>query len=144
MRALKSEIPKLLGYEACNVFMVDEQEKALFTVSLNEDAELRANEANGGTFELEFTFNEDQVIKFPMSMGVNGFAFTADAVTYCNDASKIFGGKKAYPDLYCVGETVLPHTFNKPCGKNLSYSFNPKSDNFLEIEKVHNIAICSI
>lgn len=53
-------------------------------------------------------------------MGVNGFAFTADAVAYSNDASKIFGAKKAFPDLYCVGNTVLPFDFQKPCGKNLS------------------------
>lgn len=144
MRALKTDVPKLLGYQKCNVCMLDAQEKALWTVNLNEDTEKRAHEANGGTFEYDFTFTADQVIKFPTSMGVNGFVFTADAVAYKNDCSKIFGHRKAYPDLYCCGDIKIPFKYQKDCGKALGYSFNQRVDNFLEVEKIHNVAVCSI
>jgi hypothetical protein len=84
----------------------------LFTVSLNDDAEKRAHQANGGTFEFDFTFLEEQVVKFPTTMGVNGSAFEADGVAYSNEGPKIFANKRTHPSLYCAGTEIIPFEFH--------------------------------
>lgn len=54
--------------------MHDLKGKNLYSISIDEEAEKRAQE-HYGTFETEFAFDESQVVRFPISMGVNGFAF---------------------------------------------------------------------
>lgn len=46
----------------------------MYAISIDEDAEKRAKERMG-SFETEFAIDESQVVRFPVSMGVNGFAF---------------------------------------------------------------------
>ena len=125
--------------------MVDATEKSLYTVSLNDDAEKRQFDANGGTFEYDFTFLEDQIVKFPVSMGVTGFVYAADAVVYKNECSKIFGIKKAYGDLYMCGDQKVPLQYRASSAKLLGGNpFNERVDNFVEVQKVYNLAFCSL
>jgi len=55
----------------------------LYTISLDEEAEKRLKEKYK-TFEVEFAFEDKQVVRFPVSMGVNGLAFSCNSVNYFN------------------------------------------------------------
>ena len=70
---------------------------------LDEDAEARARETYG-SFEVEFAFEESQVVRFPLSMGVNGFAFNTNSVNYFNNTAGLFGSRRHYPNIYAVGD----------------------------------------
>ncbi len=54
---MKTDVPKLLGFSHANIYMLDEMNKNLYAISLDEDAEQRARESYG-TFEVEFAFEE--------------------------------------------------------------------------------------
>jgi hypothetical protein len=55
--------------------MFDSIDGNLFAVSIDEDAEKRMRQSDTYSFESEFAFDESQIVKFPVSMGINGFAF---------------------------------------------------------------------
>jgi hypothetical protein len=44
LRAIKHDLPKLLGFECANVYLVNEKGKNLFAISIDEEAEKRAKE----------------------------------------------------------------------------------------------------
>lgn len=88
LRAVKKDIPKLLGYKQASIFMHDTEQNNLYTVNLDEDAENRTRD-HYGTFEVEFAFDESQVVRFPTSMGVNGLSFLTNSVNYFNNCNGI-------------------------------------------------------
>ncbi len=57
LRAVKKDLPKLLGYKHASIYIHDAKRDNLYTVNLDEDAETRAKE-HYGTFEVEFAFDE--------------------------------------------------------------------------------------
>jgi hypothetical protein len=57
LRAVKSDLPKLLGFSEASIFMHDSNHGNLYAISIDEVAEKRARE-NYGTFETEFAFDD--------------------------------------------------------------------------------------
>lgn len=145
LRAVKTEIPQLLGYKQASIYMHDAVRDNLYTVNLDEDAESRAKE-HYGTFEVEFAFEESQVVRFPTSMGVNGFAYHTNSVNYFSYCKGILGQRKFFSSLYCCGTNVLPFASQKEIGQKLGadFPFNSKADNFLALDQINNLAITSI
>jgi len=80
---VKYDVPRLLGFEHASVFLHDEQHGNLYAISIDEDQERRVREIEG-TFETEYAIDDSQVIRFPITMGVNGYCFWKDAIAYFN------------------------------------------------------------
>jgi hypothetical protein len=57
LRAVKHDLPKLLGFSHANIMMHDAAGKNLYSISIDEEAEKRAK-AENKTFEREFVFDE--------------------------------------------------------------------------------------
>ncbi len=64
--------------------MKDTTGKNLYAISIDESAEQRLRDRHG-TFEVEFMLDESQIVKFPISVGVNGFAYQTNSVNYLNN-----------------------------------------------------------
>lgn len=75
----------------------------MYAISIDEDQERRVREIEG-TFETEYAIDDSQVIRFPVTMGVNGYCFKRDAIAYFNHLESLSSGKKIYPNLFCLGE----------------------------------------
>lgn len=79
-------------------------------------------------------------------MGINGFAFQRNIVSFLNSGNGLDGPKKVFPNIYAIGQKILPITEQKNCGRILcdDYPYNSKSDNFLGIEKINNMVIATL
>lgn len=82
--SVKYDIPKLLGFSAANIYILDPSGDSLFALQIDEDAEKRAKESKTYSFANEYAFDESQIVRFPLSMGVNGFSFATNSVNYFN------------------------------------------------------------
>ena len=82
LRAVKSEVPVLLGFQACNIYIAGDQR--LYSVSIDAEAE-KILESGKRSFEQDYVIDESQVVKFPQSMGINGFAYQNDSINYLNN-----------------------------------------------------------
>jgi len=82
--SVKYDIPKLLGFSAANIYILDPSGDSLFALQIDEDAEKRAKESKSYSFANEYAFDESQIVRFPLSMGVNGFSFATNSVNYFN------------------------------------------------------------
>lgn len=85
LNSVRYDIPKLLGFSYANIYMIDQSGGNLYAISIDEDAEKRAREADDYTFEQEFAFDESQIVRFPISMGINGFAYKTNSVNFFNN-----------------------------------------------------------
>lgn len=54
--------------------------------------------------------------------------------------------RKCYSNLYETEGVTLPRKHQQQFGKQFGhdYPFNQKSDNFLELQQIHNVAIASL
>lgn len=106
--------------------MFDSIDGNLFAVSIDEDSEKRMRQSDTYSFESEFAFDESQIVKFPVSMGINGFAFLRNSVNFLNSGNGLDGPKKVFPNIYAIGQKILPITEQKNCGRILcdDYPFN--------------------
>jgi len=57
---------------------------------MDEDAERQAMIDDPTGFEREFNFDCSQLVKFPSSMGISGFAYQNDGVCYINGLQQAF------------------------------------------------------
>ena len=80
---MKTDLPRLIGFDDAEVFMLDRPNKNLFCMSV------RAGEVEAGektrAVEEDFTINEEQIVRFPSNMGVTGYALRGDAVCFINN-----------------------------------------------------------
>ena len=83
--SVKYDIPKLLGFSEANIYILDEAKTSLFALQIDEDAERRAKESKSYSFANEYAFDESQIVRFPVSMGVNGYSFKTNSVNYFNN-----------------------------------------------------------
>ncbi len=104
LNSVRHDLPKLLGFSHANIYQVDPH--SLFAVSLNEEDEKRARAEIGFSFEQDYVFDESQIVRFPLNMGVNGFTHSINSVNYFNTA--LNGKRKHYASTYSVGTFVLP------------------------------------
>ena len=84
--SVKYDIPKLLGFSAANIYILDPSGESLYALQIDEDAEKRAKESKNYSFANEYAFDESQIVRFPISMGVNGYSFHTNSVNYFNNA----------------------------------------------------------
>ena len=148
IRQVKTDLPKLLGYGSAEVFMFDHPNKNLYCMSVPMEDHSIDPDADPPGFEEEFIVDEKQVVRFPSNMGVSGYALQGDAVCFIND----FAHKKATLIGPMVANTsssrdqVLTLHQQAFIGNILAkeFPFNRKIDNFLELERIDNLAICSI
>ena len=82
--SVKYDIPKLLGFTNANIYILDETLNSLYAMQIDEDAEKRAKASQSYSFANEYAFDESQIVRFPTSMGVNGYSFLTRSVTYFN------------------------------------------------------------
>lgn len=151
LRQIKTDVPKLLGYGHAEVFMYDNQQvgrENLYCMSVPmEDATYDRVEDKPG-FEQDFIIDEKQVVRFPTNMGISGYALQGDAVCYINN----FSSKKdaTYGEIYAQTSTSRHQVLTMPqqafIGHLLAkkYPYNRKIDNFVELETIENLVICSI
>lgn len=90
LRAVTNELPSLFEFEKASIYMHDPASKSLFSITLDEEAE-RIMRERYKTFEVEFAMDSKQIVRFPMSMGVAGFCYTANAVAYFNGGVNLSG-----------------------------------------------------
>jgi hypothetical protein len=86
LKSIKHELPNLMSFEHASVYLHDPVKDNLFSISINEDAE---QETSSSSFERNFVIEESQIVRFPTSMGINGFAFQKDTVNYINKCDGI-------------------------------------------------------
>ena len=56
----------------------------------------------------EDMFDKSAVVKFPINMGVNGFSFKTNSVSYFNNKTHVLGARKCYPNLYEISGKIIP------------------------------------
>lgn len=89
LRSIKYEVPKLLDFKAANIYIYDATQENLKALNLDEDAERLAKKEDPNSFERDFNFDERSVVRFPRNMGISGFAFENDGVTFVNGLGKL-------------------------------------------------------
>lgn len=57
LRAVRDNLPSLLGFECASIYMHDSWNKSLYTISIDEEAEKIMKEKSGGSFEVDFAFD---------------------------------------------------------------------------------------
>lgn len=110
LRSVKYEIPRLLGFKQCNIYLHDVNRKSLFALSIDEEAERLAMLEDPTGFEREFNFDERQIVHFPTNMGVSGFAFENDGVNYINGLNRLLE-KTIYGDPISKVYSMARHRF---------------------------------
>ena len=92
---------------------------------------------------------EKEIVRFPINMGISGYALKGNAVCFIND----FALKSESDDLDLMKaqtsssrDKVLTLAQQAFIGKILArkYPYNKKIDNFMELETIHNIVCSSI
>ena len=142
LTSVRHDLPALMGFTHANIYQVDST--SLFAVSLNEENEKRVRAETDYSFEQDYVFDESQIVRFPLHMGVNGFSHCTNSVNYFNNA--LNGKFKHNASSYQVGNQIVPVALQKKIGKYLSceYPYNIKSDNFLDLSEVHNAVFASL
>ena len=82
---IKTDLPKLLGYEKAEVFMFDNIKRNLYCMSIRPETNQPDPTVEKPAFEKEFIIDEKQVVRFPPNMGISGYALKGDAVCFIND-----------------------------------------------------------
>lgn len=100
IRQIKSDVPKLLGYDHAEIFMYENSttaRKNLYCMSVGKEEVSIDPDQDPPGFEEEFVIDEKQVVRFPTNMGISGYALQNDSVCFIND----FAHKKetAYGDV---------------------------------------------
>ena len=108
LRSIKFEVPKLLDFKSANMYIYDTTQENLKALNLDEDAERLAKKEDPNSFERDFNFDERSVVRFPRNMGISGFAFENDSVTYVNGLGKLLA-KNSAPIAHCsaVGQNQM-------------------------------------
>ena len=74
VRSVRDEIPDLFGYEKACLFLKDSSGQNLCVISQDDEADALKRKNGPPGFELEFTIDEAQVVKFPPRMGITGMS----------------------------------------------------------------------
>lgn len=147
LRSIKFEVPKLLDFKSANMYIYDTTQENLKALNLDEDAERLAKKEDPNSFERDFNFDERSVVRFPRNMGISGFAFENDSVTYVNGLGKLLA-KNSAPIAHCsaVGQNQMSAVAQRLMFPRLTEKnpFNDKIDNFIEVPKITNLVISSI
>ena len=98
--------------------------------------------------EAEFVIDEKQIVRFPTNMGISGYALRGDAVCFINNFSHknqtVIGpihaqtSSSRHQVLTLAQQSFIGHLLAKQS------PYNRKIDNFLELDSIENMAICSI
>ena len=148
IKHLKRDLPKLFGFGQAEVFMYDRPRKNLYCMSVRiDDAGTEADPSLKGP-EAEFVIDEKQIVRFPTNMGISGYALRGDAVCFINNFSHknqtVIGpihaqtSSSRHQVLTLAQQSFIGHLLAKQS------PYNRKIDNFLELDSIENMAICSI
>lgn len=112
LKSVRYDVPRLLGFQNACIYILDQRTRDnLFAVSLDEDADKRVRELGNYSFEQDFVFEDNQIVRFPTSLGVNGFTCQNNAINYFNDGSKLLTARKCYSSVYQIGGIKVPQEF---------------------------------
>lgn len=84
IRQIKTGVPKLLGYGDVEVFLHDSVKNNLYCMSVNEEQQPQYADLPH-SFEMDYIVDEKQIVRFPPSMGISGYALRGDAVCFINE-----------------------------------------------------------
>lgn len=126
--------------------MYEEDKDNLYALQIDEDAEKRARESAIYSFANEHAFTENQVVRFPSTMGVNGFSFQTNSVAYFAKGKDLLKPKKQFCSLYSVNMRLVPEETQEATGHHLTkeFPFNVKSDNFLGLSSIQNLVVAAM
>lgn len=146
LKAIRYDVPKLLGFQGANIYMYEEDKDNLYALQIDEDAEKRARESAIYSFANEHAFTENQVVRFPSTMGVNGFSFQTNSVAYFAKGKDLLKPKKQFCSLYSVNMMLVPEETQEATGHHLTkeFPFNVKSDNFLGLSSIQNLVVAAM
>lgn len=85
IKQVKTDLPRLLGFSAAEVFMYDQMQKNVYCMSIRVEEPSIDPERDAPGFEEEFIIDEKQIVRFPLNMGISGYALKGDAVCFIND-----------------------------------------------------------
>ena len=89
VREIKTEIPRLLGFESCEIFMGNKKANHLYTFSVAKDEKVDTNEVFSGIkmkhIEEEYNIPMRKIVSMPDDLGYSGFAYTKNCVCFIND-----------------------------------------------------------
>lgn len=57
-RMIKTDLPRMLGYERCELFLFDVLNKNLYSTAIDEEADAQAKEDGPPGFELDYIIQE--------------------------------------------------------------------------------------
>ena len=147
---VKKDVPKLLGYTQAEVLLYEPAKQGLYCMSIQEiDAHNSIDpDAPDPGFETEFIVDEKKIVRFPINMGISGFALRSDAVCYINDyaykRNTVIGPIRAHTSS--CADRCLSLEEQETQGREMCKHdpFDRKIDNFIEVETIDNLVICSI
>ena len=100
-------------------------------------------------FEREFNFPSTSIVRFPMNMGITGFAYQNDAINYFNKLNIELKKKDVTEhnsQCYTIGQNIFSQPARLLFQARIAESnpYNAKIDNFVNVSQVNNLVICSI
>ena len=57
----------------------------MYSCAIDEEAEAQQQAEGPPGFELEYIVKENQIVRFPLQMGITGYCLEADAIALVND-----------------------------------------------------------
>ena len=92
-KMVKTDLPKILGYERCEMFLFDSAQKNLYSTSIDEEADAQMKAEGPPGFEVDYIIEEKQIVRFPLEMGITGYCLKQDAIAMINDFQTKFEDK---------------------------------------------------
>ena len=66
VKSIKNDLPQLFGYQRCELFLHDTQNKNMYSCAIDEEAEAQEKAEGPPGFELEYIVKEKQIVRFPL------------------------------------------------------------------------------
>ena len=82
---VKTDLPKVMGFDRCELFLLDRNQGNLYSFAIDEESESMARAEGPEGFELDYIIEERQIVRFPLDMGVTGYCIQNDAIGMLND-----------------------------------------------------------
>lgn len=126
--------------------MHNDRKNLLYSICIDEDGDkLYAKEGPPG-FEREFFVSADQVVEFPIDMGVTGFAYQNNSICYINEFDQNHVQSEIRARAFSLGKNRITLFGQALFGKHFTnkFPYNRKIDNLMGMTTIDNIAFVSI
>ena len=126
--------------------MHNDRKNQLYSICLDEEGDKLYKEEGPPGFERDFYVASDQVVEFPVDMGVTGFAYSQKSICYINDFEQAYLQTELRARAFSLGAKRLTLFGQALFGKHLTHEFpyTRKIDNFQGVNAVDNMAFVSL